>query len=311
LVLRFYQTIFEEIFNSPNKKHMANIVALKQMMESSAVKEKLSSLLNRRPDAFISSALQAVSGNSYLEKADPRTVLNACATAAALDLPINKNLGFAWIVPYKGNAQFQMGWRGYVQLALRTGQYLRINVTPVYKNQAPIYNSLTEEFNADFSVDGEGEAVGFVAYFKLINGFEKTVYWTKEKVHQHANKYSKTYSGKNSVWKTDFEAMACKTVLKNTISKWGIMSIELQKAVLADQAVVLDDDTYQYPDNEEDKDTRTPMEIRLEELMTADINDGMDLIDFEEKYKEKVAEQESEYLTNVYKRLLLPEAETE
>ena len=163
--------------------------------------------------------------------------------AATLDLPINQNLGFAWIVPYGNAAQFQMGWKGYVQLANRTGQYKAINVTEVYENQFTSFNRLTEELDADFSIVGSGSVVGYVAYFKLLNGFEKTVFWTTEEVKQHGAKFSKTFNQANGVWKTNFDAMAKKTVLKNTLAKWGILSIEMQNAVIADSAIINDVET--------------------------------------------------------------------
>lgn len=230
---------------------MSKELTTKSLFQQSDVQKRFEQLLGKKAQGFISSVLQVVNGNNILSKANPTTVLNAAATAAALDLPINPNLGFAWIVPYKGNAQFQMGWKGYVQLALRTGQYERINVTEVHENQFKSFNALTEELDADFSVHGSGDVVGYVAYFKLINGFEKTEYWSKEKVMDHAKRFSQSYTSSSSPWKdkTLFDAMAKKTVLKNMISKWGIMSIELQTATIADQSVQEQEGDYHYPDN--------------------------------------------------------------
>ncbi len=147
----------------------------------------------KKAQGFISSVLQVINGNKLLNKVDPNSVVNAAATAASLDLPINPNLGFAWIVPYKGKAQFQIGWKGFVQLALRTGQYKRINSIEVYENQFKSFNRLTEELTADFDIVGEGEIVGYAAYFMLTNGMEKMTYWSKEEVINHAKKYSKAY----------------------------------------------------------------------------------------------------------------------
>ncbi|WP_294288496.1 recombinase RecT [uncultured Chryseobacterium sp.] len=216
------------------------------------VKEKFENLLGKKAQGFISSVLQIVNGNNLLKNADPMTVYNAAATAAVLDLPIDPNLGFAWIVPYKGKAQFQMGWKGFVQLALRTGQYKRINVTEVYENQFKSFNRLTEELDADFGIDGEGEIVGYASYFKLNNGMEKLTYWSRKEIEKHAKKYSQSYGkGGMSPWndKDQFHAMAKKTVLKNMISKWGIMSIEMQTAHLADQSIQDQEGKYDYVDN--------------------------------------------------------------
>jgi recombination protein RecT len=179
------------------------------------------------------------------------TVYAAASIAATLDLPINQNLGFAWIVPYNGQAQFQMGYKGYIQLALRTGQYMRLNVIPVYQNQFISWNELTEELQANFNNIGAGNVVGYCCYFKLINGFEKTSFWSLQKVTEHGKRFSKTFN--NGPWKTDFDSMAMKTVLKNTISKWGILSIEMQRAVIVDQGVINDEEGWDvsYPDNED------------------------------------------------------------
>ncbi|WP_438423080.1 recombinase RecT [Aquimarina macrocephali] len=228
----------------------------KQLFQGKSIQQRFEKLLGDKAPGFISSVLQIVGSNKLLSKSDPNTVLTAAATAATLDLPINQNLGFAWIVPYKGQAQFQMGWKGYVQLALRTGQYKRINVTEVYESQFTSFNRLTEELIADFNTEGEGKVVGYAAYFSLSNGMEKTCYWTKESVIKHAKKYSQAYSSKKSPWqdKDQFDAMAMKTVLKSTLSKWGIMSIEMQTAQLVDQSVQEQEGQYNYVDNTIDID---------------------------------------------------------
>lgn len=234
---------------------MANItkndMSLSKVFAKKSVQERFNQLLGKKTQGFITSLLQVVNNNKLLSQADAQTVLNSAATAAALDLPINQNLGYAWIVPYKGQAQFQMGWKGYVQLALRTGEYRRINATMVYENQFKSWNAMTEELDADFNVEGSGKVVGYVAYFKLNNGMEKTVYWSRQKVEEHAKKYSQAYkSGGQTPWKSDFDDMALKTVLKSMLSKWGILSIEMQTAIQADQAVQKNEGEYAYSDNQ-------------------------------------------------------------
>lgn len=237
---------------------MENVPSTKSLFGQKSIQERFEKLLGKKSQGFISSVLQVVNGNKLLTAADPQTVLNAAATAAALDLPINPNLGFAWIVPYKGSAQFQMGWKGFVQLALRTNQYQNINTTEVYENQFKSFNRLTEELDANFDVPGEGEIVGYAGYLKLKSGFSKTTYWSKEEVIVHAKKYSQAYGkGSMSPWndKDQFHAMAKKTVLKNLISKWGIMSIEMQTAQLADQSVQTEEGQFEYVDNTKVIDT--------------------------------------------------------
>jgi recombination protein RecT len=221
---------------------MSNLT-VKGIFEREDVKGKIQEMLGAKATGFITSVLQISANNHLLAKADPLTVYNSAMIAASLDLPINQNLGFAWIVPYKGQAQFQMGWKGYVQLAQRTGQYNKINVIKVYENQFKSFNSLSETIDADFNLSPDGAVVGYCAYFKLINGYEKTVFWTRQQVEDHAKRFSQSFNQSFSPWKSDFDAMAMKTVLKHTLSKWGILSIEMQKANNSDQAVVVDHET--------------------------------------------------------------------
>ena len=271
---------------------MSTQLTTKQFFSQDNVKSKFQELMGKNAAQFITSVLQVVNSNSLLSKATPETIYNAAAMAATLNLPINQNLGFAWIVPYKGQAQFQMGWKGFVQLAQRTGQYLKINVTEVYANQYKSFNQLTEELDADFSIDGAGEVVGFAAYFKLINGFEKTVYWSKTKVNNHALKYSQAYKSAHgmSPWKDadQFNEMAKKTVLKNTLSKWGILSIDIQNAVITDQSVVKNPDTLEvsYIDNEAEAVNKEAERIQL---MINDCNTKSELIELQDSFiNEKV-----------------------
>lgn len=239
-------------------------LAIKGFFSKSAVTTKFEEMLGKRAPQFITSVLSVVNNNKLLQNAKPESIYQSACVAATLDLPINNSLGFAWIVPYAGDAQFQIGWKGIVQLALRSGQYSRMNVVPVYANQFKSWNALTEDLNADFSIDPQGSPVGYVAFFRLINGFEKTSYWSMDKVKAHGERFSKTFKSSNSVWKSDFDAMAMKTVLKNTVSKWGIMSVEMQTAFKVDQSVVVDADKtkVKYPDS-------TTEDVEHEEVETA------------------------------------------
>jgi recombination protein RecT len=231
-----------------------------------------------------------------LKNADPISVYNAALMAATLDLPINQNLGFAWIVPYGKAAQFQLGVKGLVQLAQRSGQYLNINVIEVYENQFESFNTLTENLNAKFDLPGEGKIIGYAAYFKLINGFEKTCFWTTEKVIQHGKRYSKSFN--NGPWKTDFDAMAKKTVLKSTLSKWGILSIEMQTAVKIDQSVINDDqgESVTYVDHEEIK--TNPEIERLTQLI-----ESSETIDELEVYASSIPEELNQMFQDKYMSL--------
>ena len=261
---------------------MSNQLAVKDFFLRDDVKKKFQELLGQKSVGFITSVMQVVNNNNLLQKASPASIYNAAAMAATLDLPINQNLGFAWIVPYGNQAQFQIGWKGMIQLANRTGQYKAINVTEVYENQFTSFNRLTEELNADFSIVGSGAVVGYVAYFKLLNGFEKTVFWTTEEVKQHGKKFSKTFNQANGVWNTNFDAMAKKTVLKNTLAKWGILSIEMQTAVIADSTIINDVETLdvEYIDNSNGVEVMTITDQQIDDL----ISGGYSVSDIRKQY---------------------------
>lgn len=212
--------------------------SIKGLMDSPAVKKRFEEVLNKRAPQYMSSIVNLVNSDTNLKKCEPMSVIASCMVAATMDLPVDKNLGYAWIVPYGNKAQFQMGYKGYIQLALRTGQYKAINVTEIREGELISWNPLSEEVEIDFTQRKSDKVIGYAGYFKLLNGFEKTVYWSREDVEAHAKKFSKTYNFANSTWKTDFDAMAKKTVLRNLLSKWGILSIEMQNAYVADNNVV-------------------------------------------------------------------------
>lgn len=220
---------------------------------SEGVTKKFQDILGDRAQAFVTSVLQVANSNDRLKACTPMSIFNAAATAAVLDLPVNQNLGFSWLVPYNGEAQFQIGYKGFIQLAQRSGQYARIITAPIYKNQFKSWNPITEDLQIDGTVEGEGGIVGYFAYFRLLNGYEKVSYWPREKVVKHAQRFSKNFEGKNSIWQTDFDKMAMKTVLKNVLSQWGPLSVQMEKAIQFDQAVIktVDGSEFEYPDNTE------------------------------------------------------------
>lgn len=217
------------------------------------VKAKLTELLGKNAASFATSVLQIVNSNDMLKNAAPDTVFNAACMAATLNLPINNNLGFAYIVPFnnrkanKVEAQFQLGYKGFIQLAQRSGQFKTISAAPVFDGQLISENPLTGyEFNWAVKPKANEKPIGYVAYFKLLNEFEAYLYMTHDEVKAHANKYSQTAKKGLGVWNDNFDAMALKTVLKLLLSKQAPLSIEMQKAVLADQAVVKDVETNQF-----------------------------------------------------------------
>lgn len=216
--------------------------SLELMLNKPNIKARFEKILDKKANQFIGSILSLVKSDAYLSKCKPMTILSSAMQAAILDLPINKTLGYAYIIPYKDEAQLQIGYKGYIQLALRSGQYKNINAIPIYDGELISYNRLTEELKFDFEGRKSDEIIGYASYFKLINGFEKTVYWTKEQVLEHAKKFSKSFNSGNKIWKENFDAMACKTVLKNVLGQYGLLSIEMQQAVIKDKDVINDTD---------------------------------------------------------------------
>lgn len=231
--------------------------SLKQYVSDDKIRQKFTEILGEKSKGFLASVMQ-VANSPMLKNADPATVINAAMMAATLDLPINNNLGFAYIVPFNNRkagtteAQFQLGWKGYVQLAQRSGQFSRIAATPVYQGQIVSENPLMG-YEFDWSVKPQGNPIGYVAFFKLLNGFTADLYMTVDEVSRHASKYSQTYKRGFGVWKDNFDAMALKTVLKLLLSKQAPLSIEMQSAVLADQAIVRDveNNDFDYIDHNE------------------------------------------------------------
>lgn len=198
---------------------------LKGMLEMPAYKNKFNEMLGKKAAGFMSSIIAVTNNNKYLAKANPATVIGAAAQAAMLDLPINQSLGFAYIVPYGSEAQFQLGYKGYIQLAQRSGQYVDIGAKTVYEGELEYENRLLDKFK--FGERTGDKVIGYLAYFRLTNGFEKMLFMELDDMIAHAKKYSKNYKGGTDKWGlTDFNTMAEKTVLKRLLSKYGPLSIE-------------------------------------------------------------------------------------
>lgn len=226
------------------------------MFDNQLVKDRfIERLGEKRAKTFIASAIGLIASNPKLAKCDPTSLLNACMKAAALDLIIDQNLGFAYVIPYKDQAQFQIGWRGFVQLALRTNQYKKINVGVVKEGEMKGFDGITGEYEVEWEQDLEKREnlpmIGCIAYVELTSGYSKAFYMTKEELENHARTYSKSYKLSDSKWKTQFEAMAMKTVLKMLLGKYGVLSTEMQEAIRVDQAAIVgDDEEIVYLDNE-------------------------------------------------------------
>lgn len=239
---------------------------VKSLLESDALKKRFNDVLDDKAPQFISSLINVVNSSADLQKVDQMSVIQSAMVAASLDLPIDKNLGYMWLVPYKGVATPQIGYKGYIQLAQRTGQYKKMNTTVIYEGELGGWNALTEEFQYLPENKKSDNVIGYVGYFKLINGFEKTVFWTRDQIDEHRQRFSKM-SGKkdpSGVWKSDFDAMALKTVMRNLLTKWGPMSVYMQKAIDTDEQVVTDE-----VDTESMKTVDDPEEVSEQDLLNS------------------------------------------
>lgn len=233
-----------------NKNNLINtnigtgVPALKSLLATEAIKKQIKSLLGDKAGHFMMAIVGVVEGTPQLQTCDPQSIINSAIVSATLDLPIEKNLGYAYIVPYKDKAQFQLGYKGYIQLALRSGQYKYINCVEIKEGELENYNLLTGEYNFKFIDDInkrlEAKTIGYASYIEFTNGFRNTLFMTKEQVKNHAKEYSQSYAYDvsrgytTSNWSKNFDAMALKTVLKLNLSKFGALSVNVQKALQLD-----------------------------------------------------------------------------
>jgi recombination protein RecT len=285
-------------------------ISTKALFERDDVKQKFKELLGKRATSFITSVLQITAQNQLLAKADPVSIYQSAAVAATLDLPLNQNLGFAYIVPYnqkykdengvwqtKQVAQFQMGYKGFIQLAQRSGQFKSIYSSAIYEGQLINANPL-DGYEFDFSKRTSDKIIGYAARFKLLNGFEATWFMDIEQLKKHGGKYSKTFNNDKGLWNTDFEGMANKTVIKLLLSKFAPLSVDMQKAVITDQAVVNDanSDDVTYIDNEA---TVIDKESERVTLLIKDATTIQELI----QLKEHLTEENQELYENKFAEL--------
>lgn len=242
--------------NAPVK--LSECKNLKDFLNHPAILEKVKSLVNKNAATFTTSIMQIVNSNTMLRNAEPMSIFNAACMAATLNLPLQNGLGFAYIVPFRNNkekkteAQFQIGYKGFIQLAQRSGQFKRLVAMPVYKKQL-----IKKDFINGFEFDWEQEPekgenpIGYYAYFKLLNEFSAELYMSHDDIVKHAQRYSQTFKKGFGVWHDNFESMALKTVTKLLLSKQAPLSVEMQQAELSDQAVIKDaqNGEFTYVDN--------------------------------------------------------------
>lgn len=241
---------------------MADLKLFNQTITNVKTQEYLQSVLGEKKQAFVNNMTALVSNDKALQACEPMSLMFAALKVTSLDLPLDNNLGFAYVIPYRNNkenkteAQVQIGYKGISQLAIRSGQFETINVTDVREGELKGRNRLTGELELDWINDDtarmKAKIIGYIGYFKLLSGYSKTTYWSIEELKEHGLNYSQTFKKGYGVWKDNFNAMAKKTVLKLMLNKGDApMSVEMQQAIKYDQSVILDEDgNHRYVDNQ-------------------------------------------------------------
>ena len=235
-------------------------------LATDSVKENVAKIVGEKDtQRFISSLVSAVQTNPSLAECTNKSLLNAALLGQSLNLPQSPQLANFYFVPFKNTkagvteATFQLGWRGYMALAMRSGQYKKIHVTDIREGELKAYNPIEDEYEfspiTDMQERLKKPVIGYYAYFILINGFKKTLYWSREQMDEHAKKYSQSYrkGWDSSLWKSDFDKMAYKTMLRQLISKYGPMSVDMERAYVGDQSVIGDNGNVDYIDNVPDE----------------------------------------------------------
>lgn len=215
-----------------NKVATRPVDALKNLLDSEIVKGQLQNALSNNAPLFTASIIDLFATDNNLQQCAPGAIVAEALKAAFLKLPIAKTLGFAYIIPYKGRPSFQLGYKGLVQLAKRSGIYIKLNASWIYKGEIIEVDRLTGDIiSITGEPDGSGEIIGYFAYFKETNGFEKSLFRTKDEAEAHAQKYSASYRAKKKIWKDNPHEMHRKGVLKALLSQWGTLSIEIATAI--------------------------------------------------------------------------------
>lgn len=247
--------------NEVVKKPQTGLQKFNAMLENTRTQEYLTNVLGEKKQTFVSNMVALVSSNKALSECDPSTIMFSCLKATALSLPLDPSLGLAWVLPYKDNknnttvATFQLGAKAYIQLALRTAQYRKINVRDVREGEIVGEDFVSGEMQFKKLEKDRSNApiIGYVAMFELINGFSKQLYMSVEELDAHAKRFSQTYRKGYGLW-SDKEmrpAMMEKTILKRLLSKYGVLSVEMEQAIKSDSAVLGENDAVRYIDNEE------------------------------------------------------------
>lgn len=228
-------------------------------MKDTRTQEYLQSVLGNKKDSFVTSLISAVANNENLQTCEPMSIMYTAMKATALGLPIDPSLGYAAMIPFKDGksgktlCQFQVQRDGWMELLMRTGQVKFVANEVVYEGQLVRKNKFTGEYVFDEDAKKSDKVIGYMAYIKLNNGFEKTVYWTVEECKAHALRYSQTFKKGYGIWKENFDAMSLKTVLKHLIKKYAPKSVEVLSAITDDQSVSNEQGASTYIDNAPDE----------------------------------------------------------
>lgn len=255
-------------------------VGLTAYLTQDAVKDQINKVVGGKDgQQFITSIVSAVQANPQLQECTNTSILSSALLGQSLKLSPSPQLGHYYMMPFKNNknntteAQFVMGYKGMIQLAIRSGYYKRLNVLAIKEGELVRYNPLDEDIEVNLIEDEEqreaAPTIGYYAMFEYTNGFKKAIYWSKKKMEAHALRYSAGYKAKKgyTFWEKDFDAMAYKTMLRQLISKWGIMSIDMQQAYESDQAVIREDGSKDYVDIVE-----APNSPRIDKVEETDTN---------------------------------------
>ncbi len=246
----------------------------RSVLESPVVQQQFENALNENASLFVASLIDVVSNDRSLQQCHPNDLIREALKAATLRLPINKGLGFAWLVPFKEKGtlkpQFQIGYKGYIQLAQRTAQYRYINADVVLEGELKKADKLTGEI--DLSGDPiSDKVIGYFAHIETVYGFRKTLYWTKTQIADHAKRYSKSYGANVSPWKSNFDEMAIKTVINSLLKRYGVLSVDMLGAFQNDN----DERTPEAQAGDEIKNLANTKEIGFEEEKPA-VPEGVD-----------------------------------
>lgn len=253
--------------------------SLASYLTQEAVKNQINNIVGGKSQRFISAIVSAVNTNPQLQECTNQSIVSGALLGESLNLSPSPQLGQYYLVPFndrnKGKvAQFQLGYKGYIQLAIRSGQYKKLNVLAIKKGELVKFDPLNEEIEVNLMQNEEerenAETVGYYAMFEYTNGFRKAIYWSKAKMEAHAMRYSMGYRAKKgyTFWEKDFDAMAYKTMLRQLISKWGIMSVDMVNAFENDMAVLNDDGSKFYIDTDETEEAVEEIEEPIVEQQT-------------------------------------------